>query len=398
MASINSKNKLWNDKQSSYWASVLSMLPAQLPSQLFNAPPNSPPDISRSVVSLSAAKTTLLFDKSLHAPYKTNVQDVLLTALLLSVTRWTNNEAITVDLIGEGREKLFDGVDTTRTVGCFATKYPVVLQILANADSDTFVRDVLVGVKETLHTVPNQGLGHGQLRYKSKMAEVLPAIAQDSEICFRYSGKPATLPEGSVFSIAQGASGSPQDLGKAVASKLDIDVQFDSTGKMQVVFAFRKSCFQKASITRLGAWYTKELELLVDHLLQNKNVLYPSPSDFSLSHLTQSELTHSLFSQARPVNSVADVYVASQLQQGMLFHTLAERHTGQYTNQLVFDIKGQFVVSSFQRAFAATMQHFPALRTEFAWEGLNEPHVVVRVATVCDLFFCFYYYGFLIRS
>lgn len=384
VTNIESKLKAWSNKQSSYWTGALSLPYSQLPSNLLNAPPHTPPDITKTVAGLSPAKTTLLLDESLHAPYKTNPQDILLTALLLAFTRWTNTESMIVDLFGENREKLFDGVDTSRTVGCFTTKYPTVLQLSQHVDSETFIRDVLVGVKEAIRTVPNQGLGHGLLRYRSKMPEALPEIASDYEVCFRYSGK-IKAPEGSIFTVAQGGGGAPQDLGKAITSKLDVDAQFDSTGRLQVVFAFRKSSFQKATITRLSSWYSKELELLIDHLLQNKNARYFSPSDYTMSRLGQWELNNALFNPTRPADSVADVYVASQLQQGMLFHTLADRNSGSYTNQLVFDIKGNLVVSGLQRAFAATVHHFPALRTEFAWEGMNDPHAVVRVHAVCLL-------------
>lgn len=386
MHNITEKQSDWEERQSKYWHNILSVPFIPLASSLYNAPPQTPPDVSRVTVRLSPAKTALLLDANLHAPYKTTVPDVLLAALLLAFSKWTNTTSLFVDVFSDGREKLFPEVDLTRTVGCCSSKYPVVLQMTQAADSEFLLRDALIGVKETLHTVPNQGIGYGTLRCNPKVAESAPEITRDSEVSFRYSGLPHKVPEGSLFSLVQGGNGAPQDLGKALASKIDVDAHLGAEDKLNIMFAFRKSNFQKSTMARLGAWFSKELELLLDHLTQNRMTRYATPSDYSLAHLGQNEIQY-VFSPQRPIESVMDVYAASQLQQGMLFHTLADKQYGSYTTQMVFDIKGALVLNSLQRAFAATIHHFPALRTEYAWEGLNEPHCVVKATAVCLLLF-----------
>ena len=59
--------------------------------------------------------------------FNTQINEVLLTALLLAFGDWTGNASLVVDLEGHGREDLFDGVDTSRTIGWFTTHYPVFL-------------------------------------------------------------------------------------------------------------------------------------------------------------------------------------------------------------------------------------------------------------------------------
>jgi non-ribosomal peptide synthase protein (TIGR01720 family) len=375
----------WLERQSAFWRRALA-LANPLSTSLFDAPAKTPAVPSSVSVRLSAPQTEMLLDEALHAPFRTTVPDVLLTALLLAFTRWTGTPLLRVDLFAEARDKLFEDIDLSHTVGCCVSKYPVVLQLTQNASSsDRFLRDALLNVKEAVHLVPNQGMGYGMLRYMSKMQDaLLPEDTHDSEVCFRYAGKPSAVQDSSLFSLVQGGNGIPQHTAKAIASFIDIDALIGADGKLQLVFSFRKSRFQEATITRLSSWYIEELELLLNHMTQQKDSRFPTPSDFSLAHLTQAELAH-VFTQGRPFQSVMDVYVASQLQQGMLFHALGDKQSGTYTNQLVFDIKGDIVMEKLKRAFVATVQHFPVLRTEYVWEGLAETHSIVKNTAVCLL-------------
>ena len=60
--------------------------------------------------------------------YHTQVNDVLLAALGRACGEWSRGEHVLVDLEGHGREEVFPGLDTLRTVGWFTTIYPVLLE------------------------------------------------------------------------------------------------------------------------------------------------------------------------------------------------------------------------------------------------------------------------------
>jgi len=60
--------------------------------------------------------------------YNTQINDVLLTALLESFSQWTGEKSLMVDLEGHGREDLFEVIDLSRTVGWFTTLFPVRLE------------------------------------------------------------------------------------------------------------------------------------------------------------------------------------------------------------------------------------------------------------------------------
>ncbi|WP_260851796.1 condensation domain-containing protein [Burkholderia contaminans] len=99
------------------------------------------------------AQQTLALLQDVPRAFNTQINEVLLTALLLAFGDWTGNASLVVDLEGHGREDVFDGVDTSRTIGWFTTHYPVCL----NAGDATVAVDALRHVKEQLRAVPMRG-------------------------------------------------------------------------------------------------------------------------------------------------------------------------------------------------------------------------------------------------
>ncbi len=118
------------------------------------------------------------------AAYRTQINDLLLTALARVITRWTGEASALVQLEGHGREDLFDSIDLTRTVGWFTSMFPVKLTPQASlADSIKFI-------KEQLRAVPNKGIGFGALRYlgDAQVTQALAALAVP-RITFNYLGQ-----------------------------------------------------------------------------------------------------------------------------------------------------------------------------------------------------------------
>src|SRR6185503_12307802 len=76
--------------------------------------------------------------------------------------------------------------------------------------------------------------------------------------------------------------------------------------------------------------------------------------------------------------NIEAIYPLSPMQQGMLFHTLLAQEKGQYLVQLSCVMEGGFDVTAFKRAWQSTIDRHPILRTEFAWDRLNEPMQIVR--------------------
>ena len=117
----------------------------------------------------------------------TQINDILLTALLRSFYRWSGSPRLLVDLEGHGREEIFDGIDLSRTVGWFTTLHPVLLESLFPAT----LRQVLQAVQQQCRAVPNRGLGYGLLCYSSddEMLRARFRSMPQAEVLFDYVGQ-----------------------------------------------------------------------------------------------------------------------------------------------------------------------------------------------------------------
>ena len=167
------------------------------------------------VVTLGEEPTRALLQE-VPAVYRTQVNDVLLTALAQAYVRWSGQGSLLVDLEGHGREELFDDVDLSRTVGWFTTLYPVLLHVPAGSGPG----QALQAVKEQLRGVPNRGLGYGLLRYLSGDEELRQRLGElpGAGVCFNYLGQvDRGLPVGVGLTLA-GESIGPSQSRVGVAS------------------------------------------------------------------------------------------------------------------------------------------------------------------------------------
>ncbi len=81
---------------------------------------------------------------------------------------------------------------------------------------------------------------------------------------------------------------------------------------------------------------------------------------------------------APDLQNVADIYGLTPLQEGLLFHSVAESGTGLYVDQVSARLDGDFDPARFRAVWQRLVGQHPALRTAFLWDGLDEPLQVVR--------------------
>ncbi|MCV7079446.1 amino acid adenylation domain-containing protein [Mycobacterium szulgai] len=174
--------------QKASWTEVLAA-PAALPAI------QPAVDTFASAGHLSAAldiETTRLLLGEVPAAFHAGVQDILLIAFGLAWAELLGDDApIVVDVEGHGRdEHIAAGIDLSRTVGWFTSKYPVSLAAGGLSWSQVVAGDAVLGavikdVKEQLRSVPD-GLTYGLLRYLNGDVE-LPG--REPTIGFNYLGR-----------------------------------------------------------------------------------------------------------------------------------------------------------------------------------------------------------------
>ncbi|SDA35417.1 non-ribosomal peptide synthetase, partial [Pseudomonas sp. NFPP12] len=303
------------------------------------------------------------------AAYRTQINDLLLTALARVITRWTGDSSALVQLEGHGREELFDSIDLSRTVGWFTSVFPVKLTPQpALADSIKFI-------KEQLRAVPNKGIGFGALRYLGDEAaqQTLAALAVP-RITFNYLGQfDGSFDEPDAwFAPSAEAKGADQGAQAPLGNWLSINGQVYG-GQLKLGWTFSQAMFDTATIEHLADDYARELKALIEHCSQPEH-RGATPSDFPLACLSQQQLDRLPLALAQ----VEDLYPLSPMQQGMLFHTLYEQGAGDYINQLRVDVDG-LVPERFRQAWQAAIDSHDILRSGFLWQGeLPAPIQVVH--------------------
>ncbi|MFV3406932.1 amino acid adenylation domain-containing protein [Pseudomonas sp. NY15463] len=318
---------------------------------------------------LEQAATRQLLQQA-PAAYRTQVNDLLLTALARALQAWSGHPGALVQLEGHGREALFDDIDLTRTVGWFTCKYPVHLRAHGG------LGDCIKAIKEQLRAIPDKGVGFGILRYlgERSVREALAALPAP-RITFNYLGQFDSSFDAqdtqALLRPAPESAGDEQSPLAVMGNWLTLTGQVYD-GCLSLAWSYSGEVFEDAAVQQLADIYLAELQGVIDHCL-SAGAGGPTPSDFPLARLAQAQLDK----LPVDVRAIDDLYPLAPMQQGMLFHTLYARDGGDYINQLRVDVEG-LVPERFRAAWQRCMDEHEILRTGFIWEGeLDAPLQVV---------------------
>ncbi|MEH1794706.1 amino acid adenylation domain-containing protein [Nostoc sp.] len=273
--------------QLDYWLkqpwSEANSLPVDHPTGKQNKTVASAADIS---VNLSKEQTRALLQK-VPSAYNTQINDVLLTALVQTLAEWTGKSTVLIVLEGHGREDLFADVDVSRTVGWFTSIFPVILQL----QNQNHPGEALKSIKEQLRAIPQRGIGYGILRYLSQDQEISSQIAAIPlrEISFNYLGQ---FDQGQGLEVdwklAPESKGSNHSLEGDRTHLLDITARVIEE-QLQVNWSYSRHIHENSTVESLAQKYLKALLKLIDHCLSSEVGGY-TPSDFPVANLNQQEL------------------------------------------------------------------------------------------------------------
>ena len=318
-------------------------------------------------VSLSADETHDLLHRASVA-YHARIDEMLLSALALTLSRWIGKQRLLVDLEGHGREELgADGLDLSRTVGWFTTVFPVLLELDEAVDE----LEVLKLVKDQVRAIPARGIGYGLLRYLSPDARIRERLRTmpQAEVSFNYLGHlDHTLDSSSIFSLVNEPVGLARSEQQARSHAIEVEACIFE-GQLRVEWSYCKQTHSRSTVEQLATAFLAHLRTLVI----TERTHTQTPSDFPLANLDQPRLD-----QMAITGAVQDIYPLTPLQEGMLFHDLYEPRRGVYHTQLVCDLNSHLDQRNFRSAWQAVVNHHAVLRTGFEWEALEEPLQVVR--------------------
>jgi len=322
------------------------------------------------MVTLTEAETRALLQDAPGA-YRTKIDELLLTALTLTLCEWMRSESVLVDLESHGREDIADDVDVSRTVGWFTAVYPALLNLPNNCS----VGEALKSVKEQLRAVPMKGMGYGLLRYLSPDDEIKAQLAAQpqAQIIFNYLGQIDTVMAADApFTPTTEATGDNCDPAGKRAHELAIIGCIDD-GRLQLSWRYSRERYRKATIESLAGQYMQHLQALLAHCLLPDSGSY-TPADFALVALAQTELD----AMALQPRQIEDVYPLAPLQYGLMFHSLYAAEAGVYCIQIACRLQGELDLPAFRQVWQQLVEHHPILRTRFHFENRDQPLQIVH--------------------
>ncbi|PCK23178.1 lichenysin synthetase, partial [Bacillus pumilus] len=220
-----------------------------------------------------------------HEAYHTDINDILLTALGLSLKEWTGDDRHFIYLEGHGREDILPALNVSRTIGWFTSMYPVLLD-MSHADDLSYQ---IKHLKEELRHIPNKGIGYGILKYLTpdKMKSDI-AFDVTPEISFNYLGQFDEQLGGSELSRSSWQAGQSLSPESEKPHALDI-VGFVEQGMLHVTISYHHLEFEDRTMEQLKELLEKNVKTLISHCVSQEETQI-TPSDVGDNDLTMDEL------------------------------------------------------------------------------------------------------------
>ncbi len=286
-----------------YWTNVVRAQTTRLPAE----PEHAGSDVAMAphtfTVTLSPEQTSALLHE-IPSSHHADIEAVLLAPLAQALTSWAGAPALLLDLETHGRAGPPADLDLSRTLGCGAPLFPLLVRPDPASDPGSALRSL----KEQLRSVPNGGAGYGMLRYLAGAGERLRALPQ-AQVYFTcqtplhtagtttdeyvggviLEGRPPQTPPFSPSELFE----SVQELDSPARSPhgrrylLAISAGV-AEGRLRVCWTYDQGRYRPATIAHLAERFVEAAQALIDHCRAEAGGF--SPSDFPEAGLNQSQL------------------------------------------------------------------------------------------------------------
>lgn len=330
---------------------------------------------------LKEEDTSLLLTGINHA-FGTQIRDILLTALGLSIKESFGNDLVYVALEGHGREEIIEGIDVSRTVGWFTSVYPILLDVSCRNNENSLQRHIKE-IKESLHRVPQKGIGYGILKHltPSSLGKGNP-VCRKPQIRFNYLGQFDVEMKKLSFKVANESVGNLQSLNGKGEYELEVNGMIRNNQLMMSV-TYSIEQYKEATIEAFLANYKKKLEQII-HYCSSRIEKTFTPSDFTYKGLSIDEVDAII---ARTDGVIEDIYPLTPMQEGLLFHALYDRTSSAYFEQMSYRLNGTLEVDVVKKSLHRLVERHTALRTVFLHKDVERPLQLVMEQMDVDFYY-----------
>ncbi|ETW24613.1 gramicidin synthetase, partial [Mycobacterium gastri 'Wayne'] len=317
-------------------------------------------------------ETTRMLLGEVPAAFHAGVGDILLIAFALAWAEFlgfagTDDAPIGIDVEGHGRqEELAPGIDLSRTVGWFTTKYPVSLVVGGLSWAQAVAGEAALGVvlkdaKEQLRALPD-GLTYGVLRYLNTDIE-LPG--PDPPIGFNYVGRlgaPATDGDGWRLRHEGLVTGAAAAVTTPLMHTVELNagtVDTDAGPRLHAGWTWAPSAVDRAAVTRLSRLWFEALAGICAHVRRGGGGF--TPSDLAPTRLDQQQID-----EFERQHRIADILPLTPVQQGLLFHaSTTQAGDDLYAVQLDLALTGAVDQQRLRDAVQTVVNRHPNLVARF---------------------------------
>ncbi|MGO1056272.1 amino acid adenylation domain-containing protein [Crossiella sp. CA198] len=256
----------------------------------------------RTVSSTLPTEITAAVLSTVPAAFYAGVNDVLLAAFGLAVTRWRadrgqDEPSVLLTLEGHGRqEQVVEGAELARTVGWFTSQHPVRLDLAGLSIADALAGGPAAGeaikrVKETLREVADHGLGYGMLRHLNESTAAGFAALPEPKLAFNYLGRFDQVSGGDWTVVPGGLSaGSDPDMPAAVPLVVNALTENGPDGPVLTAhWMFPAALFTDEQVREIAEGWNAALTAITRHA-EDPGSGGHTPSDLPLVSLDQSQL------------------------------------------------------------------------------------------------------------
>ncbi|HLP46384.1 MAG TPA: amino acid adenylation domain-containing protein, partial [Candidatus Kapabacteria bacterium] len=364
-------------KEKIYWAQLEEKSVPEIKKD-FEIEANIEKDIQGLSFTLDQEETNLLLTK-VNRAYKTEINDILLTALGLGIKKAFSHDRLLVALEGHGREEILEGIDINRTVGWFTSVYPVMLDMCHMGDPGRQIKEI----KETLRRIPNKGMGYGILKYLTAAEHKKELeFKLKPQISFNYLGQfDADVKKISFFQIAKESPGHSQSLNNRREYLFDVGGMI-ANKRLTMTISYNQTHFKPETVAALSNHFEAELKSLIA-FCSTREKTGPTPADFTYKGLSIETVDRLI----KEYPGLEDIYTLTPMQEGMLFHALIDEKSSSYFEQTSYRLEGELNIALVEKSLNELFKRHDILRTAFVHKESERRVQVV----LCDRTVDFYY-------
>lgn len=205
--------------------------------------------------------------------YNTKTDELVLTAVGKTLSKWSDTKSISIAIERHGRETIGTEMNLSNTVGWFTSFFPIRFDQSETAD---YAKDI-VAVKERMRNIPNGGIGYGVLRYLTdKLGDI-----DYPQVVFNFLGNKS---EGPFEFLMENVRHPMSERNYLVEINAFLD-----NGKLTMNWSYSTEHYLEKTIQELLDKFNATLISLIEHCIMTGQGKF-TPSDFPELGLDQDGL------------------------------------------------------------------------------------------------------------